>query len=87
MAEYTAEEIILERLPKDVIDTGRTVKGPGMTEGKKPDTSNVLLPDFVTSRQKLGEYLVKELGIKNTTDEYRKLYAELGKELPAFDKK
>ena len=88
MAEYTAEEIILERLPKDVIDTGRTVKGPGMTDTKtKPDTSNVVLPDFVTSRQKLGEYLVKELGIKNTTDEYRKLYAELGKELPAFDKK
>lgn len=88
MAEYTAEEIILERLPKDVIDTGRKVNGPGLKEEKgKPDTTNVLLPDTVTSRQKLGTYLSEELGIKSTTEEYRKLYAELGKDLPAFDKK
>lgn len=88
MAPYTAESLLKEKM-KDVIDTGREIKGPGINEPEKDKEGklNIILPDYVTSRQRLGEYLVKELGIKNTTPEYRQAYADLGKSLPAFDKK
>ena len=89
MAPYTAESLLKERM-KDVIDTGRMVKGPGIGNDepfKKDGKVNVILPDHVKNRVELGEYLVKELGIKRNTKEYMEAYAELGKELPAFPKK
>ena len=86
MAPFTAESILRERM-KDVIETGRKVEGPGIKDPVEKENGktklNVALPDF-KSRAELGEYLVKELGIKNHTQEYRELYAEYGKELPAF---
>ena len=89
MAEYTAEEIVLERLPKDVIDTGRQpVKGPGIVDHPlvKDDKGNLktnfILPGDIKDKGQLGEYLVKELGIKRNSKEYMAAYAELSPALP-----
>jgi hypothetical protein len=88
MAPFTAEALLKDRM-KDVIDLGRTQKGPGIVDDVKDDKGNTIItiPDGITSRQKLGEYLVKDLGIKNNTPEYREAYAKYGKDLPVFDKK
>jgi hypothetical protein len=48
---------------------------------------NFLPPDTVTSREKLGNWLVEEQGIKRTTPEYREAYKTLGVNLPAVDPK
>jgi hypothetical protein len=85
---FTAEALLKERM-KDVIDTGRKIEGPGIgKEIPKDDKGKLQIarPDSITSRQKLGDYLVKELGIKRNTKEFDEAYAEYGKDLPAYDK-
>ena len=39
---------------------------------------NFILPDGITSQQKLGKWLVEEMGIKSTSPEYRAAYKEYG---------
>lgn len=83
MAPYTAEALLKERM-KDVIDTGHQQKGPGLPDPmqKGPNGElNIILPDNIRTKVQLGDYLVKELGIKNTTKEYRDAYAKYSKDL------
>lgn len=83
MAPYTAEALLKERM-KDVIDIGHQVKGPGIQDPVRKDTNgelNIILPDNIRTKVQLGDYLVKELGIKNTTKEYRDAYAKYSKGL------
>jgi hypothetical protein len=72
---------------KDAIETERIVKGPGIVEKieKVNGKINISVPSDITSREKLGEYLVKELGIKRNTKEYTEAYAEFGKDMRAFE--
>ncbi len=87
MAPFTADAILKDRL-KDVIDNGRKVPGPGLppVPGKKPGDADFIMPDTVTSREKLGEWLITQ-GIKRNSQEYRDAYSKYGEKLPAFDAK
>ena len=90
MAYYSIDEIIKERL-KDAIDEGRIIPGPGIKVDKiekdKDGKPIIIRPPTVTSREKLGEYLVKELGLKRNSEDYMTAYAEYGKDLPAVEPK
>ena len=90
MAPYTAEALLRERM-KDIIDEGRIVTGPGIKVDKiekdKDGKPIIIRPPTVTSREKLGEYLVKELGLKRNSEDYMTAYAEYGKDLPAVEPK
>lgn len=88
MAPYTAEALLKERM-KDVVDTGKPlVKGPGIIDNPivKDDKGNLktnfILPGDIKDKGQLGEYLVKELGLKSNSKEYRAAYAELSPGLP-----
>lgn len=98
MAPYTARELLLEELPKDIIDTGYQQPGPRLPKDVSPVIKdkdgkfiiNFIVPSEVTSREKLGIWLVKEMGIKRGSPEYREAYKTLsilpnGSELPAVD--
>jgi hypothetical protein len=86
MLPITVEALVKERM-KDAIETERIVKGPGIVEKieKVNGKINISVPSDITSREKLGEYLVKELGIKRNTKEYTEAYAEFGKDMRAFE--
>jgi hypothetical protein len=89
MAPYTAEALLRERM-KDVIDTGRKQEGPGIGEKIEMNEKGapiITRPTHITTRQALGDYLVKDLGIKRNTEEFRKAYEEYGKDLPVYDTK
>ena len=89
MAPFTAESLLKDRM-KDVIDNGRQMQGPNLGDPvrKTPDGKiNIIVPDYVTSREKLGDYLVKELGIKRTSPEFMEAYKTHGANLPAFENK
>jgi hypothetical protein len=92
MVPYTTAELVAEKM-KDLIDVGIHQKGPGIESGKPPVEKkdgkfqiNFQLPADITSREKLGPYLIKEHGLKSTSPEYREAYKTLGENLPAFDK-
>jgi hypothetical protein len=95
MAPYTAKELLLEELPKEIVDTGHQQQGPVLPKGTAPVTKgadgkfvmNFTPPPEVTSREKLGEWLVKETGIKRGSQEYREAYAKFGESLPPVDPK
>lgn len=89
---YSAAELLAERM-KSMIDTGHQQPGPGIKPGEKPVNKaadgkfqiNFTLPSTVTSKQKLGEYLIKEQGLKSTTPEYREAYKQFAANLPLVD--
>lgn len=89
---YSTSELLAERM-KTMIDTGHQQPGPGIKPGEKPITKaadgkfqvNFTLPATVTSKQKLGEYLIKEQGLKSTTPEYREAYKQFAANLPLVD--
>lgn len=89
---YSAAELLAERM-KSMIDTGHQQPGPGIKPGEKPVVKaadgkfqvNFTLPATVTSKQKLGEYLIKEQGLKSTTPEYREAYKQFAANLPLVD--
>jgi len=88
---YTTSELLAERM-KSMIDTGVHQPGPGIKPGEKPVVQkdgkfqvNFTLPATVTSKQKLGEYLIKEQGLKSTTPEYREAYKQFAANLPLVD--
>jgi hypothetical protein len=92
MEPYTTAELVAERM-KDLIDAGVQQRGPGINQSKQPVEKkdgklviNFQVPADITSRLKLGEYLVREHGLKNTSPEYREAYKTLGENLPAVDK-
>jgi hypothetical protein len=73
-----------------VIDAGHKAQGAGITDKIEKGADgkiNIIVPAEITSREKLGEYLVKDLGIKRNTKEFMESYAKYGKELPAVDPK
>jgi hypothetical protein len=85
MAPYTAEALLKERM-KDIIDEGRQMPGPGIGDQIIKDdkgTPIISIPGNIKSREELGVYLVKDLGIKNNTPEYREAYKKYGANLPA----
>ena len=92
MVPYTASELLAQEM-KDLIDTGIHQPGPGIKPGEKPVNKtadgkfqvNFVRPATVTSLQKLGEYLIKEQGLKSTTPEYREAYKQLAEGLPLVD--
>ena len=92
MVPYTAAELLAERM-KSMIDTGIHQPGPGIKPGEKPVNKtadgkfqvNFVRPATVSSLQKLGEYLIKEQGLKSTTPEYREAYKQLAEGLPLVD--
>jgi len=91
MNPYTASELLAQEM-KDLIDTGVQQKGPGIKTDVKPITKvdgkfqvNFTLPGTVTSKQKLGEYLIKEQGLKSTSPEYREAYKQFQEGLPLVD--
>jgi hypothetical protein len=94
MAPYTAKELLAEKM-KDLIEVGHVQPGVKLPKDTPPVSKdkdgkmvlNFVLPATITSRQKLGEYLVKEMGIKTTSPEYREAYKTYGVELPAVDPK
>lgn len=89
---YSAAELLAERM-KSMIDTGHQQPGPGIKPVEKPVIKaadgkfqvNFALPATVTSKQKLGEYLIKEQGLKSTTPEYREAYKQFAANLPLVD--
>ena len=92
MAPYTAKELLAEKM-KDLIEVGHVQQGIKLPKDTPPVSKdkdgkmvlNFVLPATITSRQKLGEYLVKEMGIKTTSPEYREAYRTYGSELPPVD--
>jgi len=92
MDPLSASELVAEKM-KSMIDTGHQQPGPGIKPGEKPITKaadgkfqvNFTLPATVTSKQKLGEYLIKEQGLKSTTPEYREAYKQFAANLPLVD--
>lgn len=92
METMSAAEMVAEKM-KSLIDTGHQQPGPGIKPGEKPVIKaadgkfqvNFTLPATVTSKQKLGEYLIKEQGLKSTTPEYREAYKQFAANLPLVD--
>lgn len=92
MAPYTAKELLAEKM-KDLIDVGHVQPGvrlpkdtPALTKDKDGKVIlNFVLPVSVTSREKLGEYLIKEMGIKRGSSEYMEAYKTFGAALPPVD--
>jgi hypothetical protein len=89
---YSTSDLVAEKM-KEFIDAGIQQKGPGIDPTKPPVTKdkdgkailNFTRPATVTSREKLGDWLVKEQGLKRTSPEYRSAYAELSEGLPIAD--
>lgn len=89
MLPYTAEALLKDRM-KDVIDTGRKQDGPGLPPDVNPVIKdkdgkfqiNFVLPDSVKDKAQLGDYLIKELGLKRASPEYREAYAKFSVDLP-----
>lgn len=86
LVPHTAETLLKEKM-KDILDIKPPKKGPGIIENpvKKVDGKtefNFTLPDSVKDKAQLGEYLVKELGIKRNTQDYRDAYAKYSDALP-----
>jgi len=93
MAPYTAKELLTEKM-KDLIETSHQQRGPVLPRGEQPVVKgadgklkvNITLPGNITTRTQWGEYLIKEMGLKTTTPEYREAY-KLGAELPVVEVK
>ena len=91
MAPYTAKELLAERM-KDLIDTGHQQQGvklpketPIVTKDKDGKTVvNVTMPDTIKSMDEWGEYLVKELGLKRNTPDFREAF-KLASALPLMN--
>ena len=89
---YSTADLVAEKM-KEFVEVGIQQKGPGIDPAKPPVTKdkdgkpilNFTIPASVTSREKLGDWLVKEQGLKRTSPEYRTAYAELSGELPITD--
>lgn len=88
MAPYTARELLKEKM-KDLLETGHAQPGVGIPKDVpvvEKDANgklkvNIQLPGNITTREEWGKYLVKEMGLKTTTPEYREAY-KLGALLP-----
>ncbi len=78
LAEYTANEIIAERM-RDVIKQKRNIPGPPAPGD--PKQSPKAIPDGIKTKVELATHLMKE-GYKRNTKEYDEIYSELGAELP-----
>jgi len=89
---FSTADLVAEKM-KEFVDTGIQQKGPGIDPTKPPVTKdkdgkpilNFTRPAEVTSKEKLGDWLVKEQGLKRTSPEYRTAYAELSEGLPITD--
>jgi hypothetical protein len=91
MAPYTAKELLAEKM-KSLIETGHVQTGVKLPPSGDPVTKkdgkitlNFVRPGNVTSKQKLGEFLVKEMAIKRGSPEYNEAYKTLGEGLPIAD--
>lgn len=84
---YTAHELLAEGL-KEVIGEGAKPK-PNVSDEILKETDDkgqitklsLIVPDSVTTRSQLGEYLVSK-GLLRNTDEYMFAYKEYGSNLP-----
>lgn len=86
MAPFTAEALLKDKM-KDVIDAGRKVEGPGIGSELPKDKNgkvnlDFVLPGDVKDKAQLGDYLVKELGIKRGSKEYTEAYGKYSTTLP-----
>jgi hypothetical protein len=89
---FSTADLVAEKM-KEFVDTGIQQKGPGIDPTKPPVTKdkdgkpilNFTRPAEVTSKEKLGDWLVKEQGLKRTSPEYRTAYAEFSEGLPITD--
>lgn len=86
LAPYTAEALLKDRM-KDVIEVGRQIPGPGIGKEIPRDDKGkpIINVSGITSRQKLGDYLVKDLGLKRGSKDFDEAYKEYGQNLPAYD--